>query len=1403
MKKPKRRHSLVWLVIMALVLLGACAAIATAEGTSTPWVLNDKTDYRPGELVTLTGGNWQPDTNVSIAVNDDVGQSWRLDTTAVVNADGGFSASFNLPSWFVASYTVVVTGANGDTATTSFTDAQIDYSQGANGKGGTGVIEWINGNINAQKALYYEGMSSPQRIIGTGMTGTSHRFVFALKWTQQGAHGYDFITGSKFTGDEEAGVKVVYPATSSGFSQPAKEALLIPLTPIIYHAATTPPPDWQYYQAGQAQTAATNCWNGYHAQVLVSPDDSYVSKDGDTLPKIKQYEKDFGNRAIDLYSTAPMSNVQLTFSHDVADKQDTDSSWVVYTLTWNSPSGWNPDNGGALDSMVDFGAHLAVGLGDQGSDIGWGPGTGAASINGSPYHVRVDYVDDSQGNRDNQIATDAVMVHSRITGIKFNDPDADGYTPGDTLLDHWVIYADLNDNNLLDKDSSGKPTEPFSVTGETGLPQGTYSLDFLMSASDQSKSITVREELLDPAWEQTWPKTTQMEYVVSVAPGQLYDHRDFGNRIAPADLSINKEDVKEGDPTVNLTEPVKVSTVNGQQFDYFITVTNNSSTATAKNVVVNDVIDEQETLINVKGVNDPTVTPSTKSWSWGWDSSLRQLTFSLNDMAPGEVVTIEFTVEAMGTAPQSGLYGGDPTPPSVHQFNPVTGLPPARQSWVDGQVTNDNPDLFNYCWVTSDTPDPAKGNNGSWQPTSVEALGAGASIAIDKVTIDAGTPDNVGDGIKVLAGDSIKWRYTVTNPGELALSTVTVSDGDLTLTKVSNGDGDAYLAHNESWVYEASGTAIHGTYKNTGTASGSGTDIYGDPHDAGPVTDTSSYTGVTPKIAIDKVTIDAGTPDNVGDGIKVLAGDTLVWKFTVTNTGDEPLSHVAISDDKLGTITNLVSGDTNGDGKLDKTETWVYTATGPAAHDTVSNEATASGDWTDAAGHKGTTSAKDTSSYTGVTPKIAIDKVTNGSDTNILLLGTALTWTYTVTNTGDEPLSHIAVTDNRTGVTPTYVSGDRNTDGKLDLTETWIYEAYGTAKTSMLTSYGNPYTNTGKAYGDWTDQAGHKGTTEATNDSQFTAYGLLNVLKLTNGVLDPYQNWTFELWSGDRSKKLEGPINVNGDSDGLIEFQTKLDPLQKYWVIETNVPAGWTSVWYFNGVIVNAFNMDSLLTPPQSLGNVGMQVGYGTDFTIPDTGTLYFKIDNTYPGGEPRTPGYWKNWCSVGGGGQMMTAFKNGGWQKGYWTLDDLLQKPGFDVGLMHLDGTWDNDVYKYPNATINLNTGQSWANDCVEARLILDKSDVVSDKKGNYKKMSSDAAYELACNLFCAKLNIAAGAEQGTKINNLITAAQLLLSTAPVNFTGTGGYLPSTVKGSLATVRTNALKMAADLDLYNNGKMY
>jgi len=113
--------------LFALVLLTALAfassSKAAVESPPPPSVWSDKADYAPGELVTLSGANWAPGEAVHIRVNDDVGETWRRDVDVTAAEDGTISDQFNLPEWFVATYSVTATGASSGTATWSFTDA--------------------------------------------------------------------------------------------------------------------------------------------------------------------------------------------------------------------------------------------------------------------------------------------------------------------------------------------------------------------------------------------------------------------------------------------------------------------------------------------------------------------------------------------------------------------------------------------------------------------------------------------------------------------------------------------------------------------------------------------------------------------------------------------------------------------------------------------------------------------------------------------------------------------------------------------------------------------------------------------------------------------------------------------------------------------------------------------------------------------------------------------------------------------------------------------------------------------------------------------------------------------------------------------------------------------------------
>ena len=101
---------------------------------------------------------------------------------------------------------------------------------------------------------------------------------------------------------------------------------------------------------------------------------------------------------------------------------------------------------------------------------------------------------------------------------------------------------------------------------------------------------------------------------------------------------------------------------------------------------------------------------------------------------------------------------------------------------------------------------------------------------------------------------------------------------------------------------------------------------------------------------------------------------------------------------------------------------------------------------------------------------IVIVKLVNGVDANDvqsapqLTPGSAVTWTYIVTNPGTVSLANVVVVDNNgtadtaDDFSPTFTGGDTNGNVLLDPGETWTYSASGTVGTTS-------YCNTGTASG--------------------------------------------------------------------------------------------------------------------------------------------------------------------------------------------------------------------------------------------------------------------------------------------------------------------------------------------------
>jgi hypothetical protein len=302
----------------------------------------------------------------------------------------------------------------------------------------------------------------------------------------------------------------------------------------------------------------------------------------------------------------------------------------------------------------------------------------------------------------------------------------------------------------------------------------------------------------------------------------------------------------------------------------------------------------------------------------------------------------------------------------------------------------------------------------------------------------------------------------------------------------------------------------------------------------------------------------------------------------------------------------------------------------------------------------------------------------------------------------------------------------------------------------------------------------------------------INVLKLTQGVVDPNRSWSVSVHAGPDGFSTEalGTASTLDDADGVLEpvdsngQKLDLSFYESYTLCETSVPAGWSLLALVDldgdGVAettVVPYNPNEDETVPQDLGNRCIDFGVGTELPLLPGETLSFEFDNQFPGGEPRSSGYWKNWNGCTEGGQAANADRNGGWVEGFWLLEDVLD-PEITGGIV-----WDDilpsgkDIAPFVIST------------CEMAVAILDQRSLRDGRK-----QSNDAAYTLTMHLLAAQMNFAAGAETCPEAWDAALTAETLLD--DYNFDGTASYLR---KGA---GRAAALELANTLERYNRGEL-
>ncbi|BAO76682.1 T9SS C-terminal target domain-containing protein [Winogradskyella sp. PG-2] len=424
---------------------------------------------------------------------------------------------------------------------------------------------------------------------------------------------------------------------------------------------------------------------------------------------------------------------------------------------------------------------------------------------------------------------------------------------------------------------------------------------------------------------------------------------------------------------------------------------------------------------------------------------------------------------------------------------------------------------------TSDDDDDLDGNTDD-DPT-VTTIGEGSSIeAVKTVAI---TNDVAPVGVSL--GDTMTYTITVTNTGNVTLDGVgivdTFLDGDgnaLTLTSGPTFQGPSSLGSLEgdllvgevatyTTTYVVAQDAVDaGGFSNSVLADGDSPmdtnvdDTSDDDDDTdGNTEDDPTVTVILEDPSIEAVKTVAITNDVAPVGVSL--GDTMTYTITVTNTGNVTLDGVGIVDTFLdgdGNALTLTSGPTfqgpsslgSLEGDLLVGEVATYTATYVVAQDAVdaggfSNSVLADGDSPmntnvdDTSDDDDDTdgNTEDDPTVTVILEDPSIEAVKTVAITNDVApvgvsLGDTMTYTITVTNTGNVTLDGVGIVD-------TFLDGDGNA---LTLTSGPTFQgpsSLGSLEGDLLVGEVATYTATYVVAQDAVDAGGFSNSVLADGDS--------------------------------------------------------------------------------------------------------------------------------------------------------------------------------------------------------------------------------------------------------------------------------------------------------------------------------
>jgi uncharacterized repeat protein (TIGR01451 family) len=252
------------------------------------------------------------------------------------------------------------------------------------------------------------------------------------------------------------------------------------------------------------------------------------------------------------------------------------------------------------------------------------------------------------------------------------------------------------------------------------------------------------------------------------------------------------------------------------------------------------------------------------------------------------------------------------------------------------------------------------------------------------------------------SGTLVTYDYQVTNTGNVTLNPVTITDPMAGLSAVSCPGGSLIAAASEicTATYTTTQADVDtGSMSNTATANGT--------PPSGPAVNASA-TLTIPAVQMPGIGIELSALPTIFPA----PGAVVTYRYLVTNSGNVDLSAISVNDTMSGLSTITCTGATLAPGASQTCSAIYITTQADVDAGSISNSATASGKLPIGSV---VTSAKSTVAIPASdAPAIAVVK--SASIASYPAAGTPVTYSYKVTNTGNETLKAVTVADPMAGL---------------------------------------------------------------------------------------------------------------------------------------------------------------------------------------------------------------------------------------------------------------------------------------------------------------------------------------------------------------------------------------------------